>query len=258
MTVRFLAATLGIVLTVGLAGTAMAQEAGSAQDQPKEKAAPDAAKAGTPKGKAAKEKDATSKEKAAKDATPESELERATFGGGCFWCMEAVFERVTGVKSVVSGYAGGTVARPDYYLVGTGLTGHAEAIQIVYDPKVVSYDSLLKVFWLAHDPTTLNRQGPDEGTQYRSIILYHNEEQRKAALKSYEKMTASHAYASPIVTQLVPLRKFYPAEKYHQDYFRRHPDEPYCQVNIIPKIQALKIKLQNDPLIPPKAESTKK
>jgi peptide-methionine (S)-S-oxide reductase len=245
MTVRFLAASLGVILTVGLAGAAMAQETAPAQDQTTEKAAPKA------KGAVAK-----SKEKAAaKDASTESELERATFGGGCFWCMEAVFERVTGVKSVVSGYAGGTVAKPDYYLVGTGMTGHAEVIQILYDPKVVSYESLLKVFWLAHDPTTLNRQGPDEGTQYRSIILYHNEEQRKAALKSYEKMTSSNAFASPIVTQLAPLKRFYPAEKYHQDYFRRHSDEPYCQVNIVPKIQALRIKLKNDPLVPPKAQS---
>jgi peptide-methionine (S)-S-oxide reductase len=240
MTVRFLAASLGLVLALALGGAA------TAQDQPKEKAA------------GAEKKDDTSKDKAAKDkdSSTGSELERATFGGGCFWCLEAVFERVKGVKSVVSGYAGGTVARPDYYLVGTGLTGHAEVVQIVYDPKVVSYDSLLKVFWLSHDPTTLNRQGPDEGTQYRSIILYHNEDQRKAALKSYEKLTQSRAFASPIVTQLVPLKKFYPAEKYHQDYFRRHPDEAYCQMNIVPKIQALKIKLQHDPLTPP--ETSKK
>src|SRR4051794_14155408 len=210
MSVRVLAASLGIVLAMAFAGAARAQ------DQPREKAAPDAEKkAGNPRGKVAK------------SIPNDSGLERATFGGGCFWCLEAVFERLKGVKSVVSGYAGGTVARPDYYLVGTGLTGHAEVVQIVYDPEVVSYDSLLKVFWLSHDPTTLNRQGPDEGTQYRSIILYHNEDQKKAALKSYQKLTESHAFASPIVTQLVPLKKFYPAEKYHQDYFRRHPDEAY-------------------------------
>jgi peptide-methionine (S)-S-oxide reductase len=253
MSVRFPAVSLGIMLAVGFAVAAPAQEAAPAQDQTKESAPSE-----TPKAKAAKGNDAATEAKTAKDASSESALERATFGGGCFWCMEAVFERIKGVKSVVSGYAGGTVARPDYYLVGTGMTGHAEVIQITYDPKVVSYESLLKVFWLAHDPTTLNRQGPDEGTQYRSIILYHNEEQRKAALKSYEKFSASHALASPIVTQLAPLKRFYPAEKYHQDYFRRHPDEPYCQINIIPKIQALRIKLQNDPLTPPQQDSSKK
>ncbi len=187
MTVRFLAAPLGIVLAMAFAERR--DGPGSAEG---ESAAPDAEK----QGRHAQGQGGESEGR--KEARPVASLERATFGGGCFWCMEAVFERVSGVKSVVSGYAGGTVARPDYYLVGTGMTGHAEVVQIVYDPKVVSYDSLLKVFWLAHDPTTLNRQGPDEGTQYRSIILYHNEDQRKAALKSYEKITqTSHSPLRP-------------------------------------------------------------
>lgn len=167
-------------------------------------------------------------------------LEKATFGGGCFWCMEAVFERVPGVKSVVSGYAGGTMPRPTYGAVHDGVTGHAEVIQITYDPKVISYDDLLSVFWHSHDPTSLYRQGPDLGTQYRSIILYHSVQQKKAAQQSYQELMKNHEFSRPIVTQLVPLSKFWPAENYHQNYYRRNRADPYCQVNIDPKMVKLR------------------
>ncbi len=158
----------------------------------------------------------------AKTPTTKAKLEKATFGSGCFWCGEAVFERIPGVKSVVSGYAGGNVPNPTYEMVSTGETGHAEVFQIAFDPAVVSYDKLLKVFWASHDPTTPNQQGPDFGTQYRSVIFYHNEAQKLAAQKSYQELTAKGVFFGPIVTQLVPMTAFYPAEAYHQDYYRRH------------------------------------
>jgi peptide-methionine (S)-S-oxide reductase len=169
-------------------------------------------------------------------------LEVATLGGGCFWCTEAVFQMLPGVKSVTSGYAGGTKENPTYREVCTGATGHAEVIQIQYDPKVVSYEKLLHTFWEAHDPTTLNRQGPDSGTQYRSIILYSSEAQRVAAEKS--KAEAQKHFRQPIVTEIVPLRKFYPAEDYHQDYYREHPDQPYCRFVIQPKVEKFEKKLK--------------
>ena len=249
MTVRWRAATLGVVVALGLAGAAAArQDAGPDRAQPKEKAAAGAKAAGATTGAAAKpdapkgKKPDASKAPAEKSEATKAKpkLEKATFGGGCFWCMEAVFEHVRGVKSVVSGYAGGTVARPSYEMVQSGLTGHAEVVQIEYDPEVVSYDELLTVFWAAHDPTSLNRQGPDEGPEYRSVILYHNEDQRRAAQKSFLKVTAAGVFAGPIVTQLVPLTKFYPAERYHQDYFRKNRGAPYCQVNIVPKLEKLR------------------
>src|SRR5271170_2379757 len=149
-----------------------------------------------------------------------AQLATATFGGGCFWCAEAVFQRIPGVKSVVSGFAGGTTANPSYEEVCTGNTGHAEVIQLNFDPAVVSYEKLLEIFWEAHDPTTLNRQGVDTGTQYRSIILYSDEAQKVAAEKS--KAEAQPHFSSPIVTQIVPLTKFYSAEDYHQDYYNQH------------------------------------
>lgn len=162
---------------------------------------------------------------------------KATFGGGCFWCTEAVFETEPGVLSVTSGYAGGHTRNPDYREVCTGETGHAEVIQIEYDPAVISYERLLEIFWKAHDPTTHNRQGADVGTQYRSIILYHDEAQRAAAEKS--KQAAQAAFARPIVTEIVPLTTFYPAEEYHQDYFRKNPNAAYCRVVIAPKLHKL-------------------
>ena len=161
--------------------------------------------------------------------------EIATLGGGCFWCTEAVFQMLPGVKSVASGYAGGTKENPTYKDVCAGDTGHAEVIQIEYDPKVVSYEKLLETFWEAHDPTTLNRQGNDHGTQYRSIILYSSEAQRSAAEKS--KAEAQKALGKPIVTEIVPLKKFYKAEGYHQDYYRDNSNQPYCRMIIRPNVE---------------------
>jgi peptide-methionine (S)-S-oxide reductase len=171
-----------------------------------------------------------------------SQTQIATFGGGCFWCTEAVFQMIPGVKSVTSGYAGGTKADPTYKEVCSGETGHAEVIQIEYDPKVVSYEKLLKVFWDEHDPTTLNRQGPDSGTQYRSIILYSNEAQRLAAEKS--KAEAQKHFQRPIVTEIVPLKKFYPAEHYHQNYYRNNLNQPYCRMVIRPKVDKFEKKFK--------------
>ena len=173
------------------------------------------------------------------NATNKTEL--ATFGGGCFWCLEAVFERLDGVKSVTSGYAGGTKENPTYKEVCTGATGHAEVIQIEFDPHKISYEKLLEVFWEAHDPTTMNRQGADAGTQYRSVILYHNDAQKRAAEKSKE--LAQWRFPRPIVTEIIPLTKFFKAEEYHQDYFRKNPNAPYCAVVISPKLEKLKPKL---------------
>lgn len=161
-------------------------------------------------------------------------LELATLGGGCFWCVEAVFETIPGVHSVVSGYAGGQTTQPSYDQVCSGKTGHAEVVQIEYDSSRISYMDLLNVFWEAHDPTTLHRQGMDVGTQYRSIILYHDEQQRRIAEESKQK--AASNFSKPIVTEIVPLTHFYPAEAYHQDYYRRNPDAPYCVAVISPKL----------------------
>lgn len=173
-----------------------------------------------------------------------NQTELATFGGGCFWCMEAEFQRVPGVKSVASGFAGGQTENPTYEQVCTGDTGHAEVTQIEFDPQKVSYEKLLNYFWDAHDPTTLNRQGADSGTQYRSVILYSSDAQKAAAEKS--KADAQKNFKSPIVTQIVPLKKFYKAEDYHQDYFNNHTSAPYCQVVIKPKLDKFEKKLKQD------------
>ena len=163
--------------------------------------------------------------------------EKATLAGGCFWCLEAVYKRITGVLEVTSGYAGGHVANPSYKEVCTGQTGHAEVVQIEYDPSVISFDQILDLFWEAHDPTTLNRQGADVGTQYRSAIFYHNEEQRKAAEES--KKAAQGSFSDPIVTEITELGDFYPAEDYHQDYYDLNPRAGYCRVIIEPKLKKL-------------------
>ncbi len=165
--------------------------------------------------------------------------EHATLGGGCFWCIEAVFERLQGVESVVAGYAGGSKANPTYDEVCSGTTGHAEVARITFDPTKISYDSLLSVFWEAHDPTTLNRQGADVGTQYRSVIFYHTPQQKATAERSLAK--ARSMFTDPIVTEIKPLEKFYEAENYHQDYFRNHPNAPYCVFVIKPKLHKLKL-----------------
>ncbi|BAM01240.1 MULTISPECIES: peptide-methionine (S)-S-oxide reductase MsrA [Caldilinea] len=163
-------------------------------------------------------------------------LEVATLGGGCFWCLEAVYSELKGVEQVVSGYAGGHVKNPTYREVCSGATGHAEVVQITFDPSVISYRDLLRIFFVIHDPTTLNRQGADVGTQYRSIILYHNEAQKQTALEVMEEVTQQGLWPNPIVTELKPFDVFYPAEEYHQRYFARNPLQPYCQVVIAPKV----------------------
>jgi peptide-methionine (S)-S-oxide reductase len=168
--------------------------------------------------------------------------ETAVFGGGCYWCTEAIFQMLPGVKSVASGFAGGTKENPTYEEVCTGTTGHAEVIQIEYDPSVISYEKLLHTFWQAHDPTTLNRQGPDSGTQYRSIILYKTPEEKTIAEKS--KVEAQKDFKDPIVTQIVPLTKFWKADDYHQNYFRTHPNQPYCRAIIRPKVEKFQKKLK--------------
>ncbi len=167
----------------------------------------------------------------------QSGLQLATFGNGCFWCTEALFQRLDGVEKVVSGYSGGKVKNPTYREVCSGLTGHAEVIQITYDPKKISFDELLEVFWKTHDPTTLNRQGADEGTQYRSAVFYHTDEQKQLATEYRKKLDASGAFDNPIVTEITPFSEFYPAEDYHQNYFNLNGNAPYCSYVIQPKIE---------------------
>lgn len=169
-----------------------------------------------------------------------STFETATLGGGCFWCMEAVFQSLKGVKSVASGYAGGNVPYPLYEQVCTGRTGHAEVVQIAFDPAEISYEDILAVFWSTHNPTTRNRQGHDTGTQYRSIILYHDETQKCLAEQSRRQADASAVWNNPIVTEIVPYTEFYRADERHRDYYRSHPDEAYCQVVIDPKVAKLR------------------
>lgn len=163
-------------------------------------------------------------------------MELATLAGGCFWCLEAVFERLEGVARVVSGYAGGQVPDPSYAQVSTGATGHAEAVQVTFDPEVISFSQLLEVFFSIHDPTTLNQQGADIGTQYRSAIFYRTSEQKAEAERVIRQLEASAAWAHPIVTEIMPLTAFYPAEDYHQHYYRNNAGQPYCQMVIAPKL----------------------
>jgi peptide-methionine (S)-S-oxide reductase len=164
------------------------------------------------------------------------EQEVATLAGGCFWCLEAVFDELNGVLDVVSGYSGGAVPNPTYKMVCSDTTGHAEVVQVAFDPGVISYRDLLKVFFTIHDPTTLNRQGGDVGSQYRSAIFYHDEEQKKVAEDVIGELTAEQLWDDPIVTEVVPLKKFYPAEVYHQEYFSRNPEQAYCRMVIAPKV----------------------
>lgn len=169
----------------------------------------------------------------------ESHIDTATFGSGCFWCTEAIFQRLDGVIKVINGYSGGTVAHPSYEQVCSGTTGHAEVCQIVYDNTKISYDDLLEVFWKTHDPTTLNRQGNDVGTQYRSVIFYHNDEQKQKAEYYKTELDKSGAWNQPIVTTIEPFSKFYPAENYHQNYYNNNPRQLYCQYVIRPKLEKL-------------------
>ena len=164
-------------------------------------------------------------------------MELATFGMGCFWCSEAMFSQLKGVQKVQSGFSGGTTENPSYRDVCTGETGHAEVIQITYDPEQISYTELLKVFFTMHDPTTLNRQGADMGTQYRSVIFTHTQQQREEALKAIELLTTEKLYPNPIVTQVEEYKNFYPAEDYHNNYFQNNPNEGYCRMVVAPKVE---------------------
>jgi peptide-methionine (S)-S-oxide reductase len=170
----------------------------------------------------------------------ERRVETATLAGGCFWCLEAVFERLRGVERVVSGYAGGTTDQPSYAEVCSGRTGHAEVVQVTFDPAELSYAELLELFFVFHDPTTLNRQGADAGTQYRSAIFFHSPEQERVAREVIARFTADRVFDAPIVTQLVPLQAFHPAEAYHQAYYDQNPDQPYCRAVIAPKVAKLR------------------
>jgi peptide-methionine (S)-S-oxide reductase len=170
----------------------------------------------------------------------QSTSDTATFGSGCFWCVEAVFQQLKGVYTVVSGYTGGKIKNPTYREVCSGLTGHAEVCQIVYNPQIISFSELLEVFWKTHDPTTLNRQGADEGTQYRSAIFYHSEAQQQEAEFYKKKLDDSGAFNSKIVTEITPFTVFYPAEDYHQNYYNANGDQPYCRVVIAPKLEKFK------------------
>lgn len=171
--------------------------------------------------------------------------EIATLAGGCFWCLEAVYEQLVGVEKVVSGYAGGTAPNPSYQQVCSGSTGHAEVVQITFDPEVLSFRDLLGVFFTVHDPTTLNRQGADVGSQYRSAIFYHNDEQKADAEEMIRELEAAQVWDDPIVTEISPLVDFYPAEAYHQGYYRNNPNQGYCQVVIAPKVAKFRQRYMN-------------
>ena len=168
--------------------------------------------------------------------------ELATVGAGCFWCVEAIFEQLRGVTSVTSGYAGGNVDDPTYEQVCTGRTGHAEVIQIAFDPQIITFENLLDVFFAVHDPTTLNRQGADVGTQYRSVIFFHSTEQHEQAIRKIAELNSAHKFANPIVTELAPFTQFFPAERYHQGYFRSNGSQPYCQRVVSPKVAKFRSK----------------
>ncbi len=165
-------------------------------------------------------------------------MEEATLGGGCFWCLEAIFKNVKGVETVYPGYAGGHTVNPSYEQVCTGTTGHAEVIRVIYNPDIISYETLLKIFFAIHDPTTKNRQGNDIGTQYRSVIFYHNQEQKETGEKVLKEM--QQYYDKPIVTEIQELKNFFPAEKYHWNYYEKHPEQAYCQMVISPKVAKFK------------------
>lgn len=175
--------------------------------------------------------------------TVPSEREVATLAGGCFWCLEAVYNLVPGVDSVISGYAGGVVPNPTYEQVCTGQTGHAEVVQVAFDPQIISFQQVLEIFFSIHDPTTLNRQGPDVGTQYRSVIFFHDERQESVSKDTITALSTDGLWPGPIVTEVIPLPEFYPAEDYHQRYYERNADAPYCQVIIEPKVSKFREQL---------------
>lgn len=170
----------------------------------------------------------------------EKKLEKATLAGGCFWCLEAIYKKVNGVLEVVSGYSGGEQKNPSYQQVCTGMTGHAEAIQITFSPDIISYGRILEIFWSIHNPTTIDRQGHDIGSQYRSAIFYHDERQKDIAENSKKDLQDAGIWPAPVVTEILPLKEFYPAEEYHKDYFRNHPENSYCQMIVLPKVEKFK------------------
>lgn len=180
-----------------------------------------------------------------KPISPNNSLDTATLGAGCFWCVEAVFQELDGVRSVTSGYSGGTVENPTYEEVSSGGSGHAEVAQIVYDPQKISFDELLAVFWKTHDPTTLNQQGADRGTQYRSAIFYHNEQQRESAEKYKKELNESGAWDKSIITEIKPFTRFYKAENYHQNYYNENGNQPYCKFVIQPKLEKFRKVFKN-------------
>jgi len=212
----FFSEIFGAVAVVALSTVAVSACAmqGGEPDPPKSAVTPDEAKSGD-----------------------DAKLAKATFGAGCFWCVEAVFQRLEGVKKVVSGYSGGKVGDPTYKQICTGTTGHAEVIQITYDPEVVTFDSLLEVFFMTHDPTQLNRQGADVGTQYRSVVFWHDDEQKQRTEYYKKKLDEAGAFERPIVTEIAKFEKFWPAEKYHQNYFDSNPNQGYCRMVIAPKVE---------------------
>ena len=170
----------------------------------------------------------------------EKEIKKAILGGGCFWCTEAVYKELNGIIDVVPGYSGGNIKNPAYREVCTGKTGHAEVVQITYDPEIVSYKEILEVFFMTHDPTTLNRQGNDVGTQYRSAVFYHDEEQKKTAEEVVSNFEKENIFDHPVVTEITPFEAFYKAEDYHKDYYERNEDQPYCQFIVAPKVAKFK------------------
>jgi peptide-methionine (S)-S-oxide reductase len=172
-------------------------------------------------------------------------IEKATLAGGCFWCLEAIYKKIKGVLEVIPGYSGGKTKNPSYEQVCSDTTGHAETIQISFAPDLISYAEILKIFWEIHNPTTLNRQGHDIGSQYRSVIFYHNEEQKRIAEKSKKDLEDANIWPGPVVTEIVPYNEFYPAEEYHKNYFRNHPENGYCQLVVRPKVEKFKKKFQD-------------
>lgn len=190
----------------------------------------------------------TEKKKETMSEVNDAALEKATFGAGCFWCVEAMFQDIKGVSKVVSGYSGGHVKNPSYKEVCTGRTGHAEVIQVTYDPDVVSYETLLEAFFLSHDPTQLNRQGADVGTQYRSVIYYHNATQEMLAKEAKKKLNNEKAFENPVVTEISAFETFYEAEDYHQDYYAANPNQPYCSRVVGPKLEKFR-KVFKDKLV---------
>jgi len=181
----------------------------------------------------------------AKPAGAPKQVEVVTLGGGCFWCTQAVYEELRGVERAEAGYSGGTVENPTYKQVCTGTTGHAEVVQVTFDPAVISLKQVLEVFFTVHDPTTLNRQGEDVGTQYRSVVFYRSEEQKRVAEQVIREFEAEKVYDKPFVTQVVPFKAFYKAEDYHQEYFENNPNQPYCQVVVSPKVEKFRKKFKS-------------